>query len=216
MDLRVVRYSIYHSPNAYLGAVHADALLVGLPVTVERRPIFVPRDRGVLIADLVGGRETSRHGGYHREDCRRWADAHGVPLRFLGKGVFEERAARWAESEFEREELPARAFYASDSSQALDRALFEAAWVDGLDVNEESTVRAACVSAGLDADEVLETARSEAMGERVRASLAAFDAAEGPGVPLWILSPEDGPERFFGKDRVELLAQRVTARSQSR
>ncbi len=212
--IHVVRYSIYHSPNAYLGAVHADALLANLPVELERRPIYVPRDRGVLIADLVGGRETARHGGYHREDCRRWATAHGVPIRFLPPGVFQERAARWARSDFEREELPARVYYASVGSGregALDRALFEAAWVEGLDVNEESTLRAAAAKAGLDADEILDRAFTKEMGERVRASLVAFDEADGPGVPLWICEGE----RFWGKDRVELLAQRVTERSQA-
>jgi 2-hydroxychromene-2-carboxylate isomerase len=39
--------------------------------------------------------------------------------------------------------LPARAFYAAnvEKRDLLDQALFEAAWVEGLDVNEPETIR---------------------------------------------------------------------------
>jgi hypothetical protein len=37
--LRVVSYTIYHSPNAYLGTVLATRALAELPVEVVRRPM---------------------------------------------------------------------------------------------------------------------------------------------------------------------------------
>lgn len=71
--LKVVCYSIYHSPNAYLAILLAERALKGLAVEVERRPICIPKARGVKVVDLVGSKEPSVKGDYHREDCARWA-----------------------------------------------------------------------------------------------------------------------------------------------
>jgi 2-hydroxychromene-2-carboxylate isomerase len=208
VSVTVVAYTIYHSPNAYLGHVLAERALAGLPVVVERRPIVVPRSRGVKVADLVGGREADRHARYHREDCLRWARRHGIPFEPPPPAAFAERAARWAASPLAREELPARAYYAavgSGTEAALDRALFRAAWVLGLDVNDEEVVRRAAATAGLDPDRHLAAAMAEGPGDMVRAALDAFDRDECPGVPTWVVAGE----RFWGKDRVDWLAARV-------
>jgi 2-hydroxychromene-2-carboxylate isomerase len=208
MSIRVVCYTIYHSPNAYLGSVLAERTLAALPVQIERRPIYVPRARGVLVADLVGGREPAVHGSYHREDCARWAKKHGIPMRFIDPVTFLERASRWADSPFDREELPARTYYAAVGTgreAELDRALFRAAWVEGLDVNEESAVRGAAREAGFDPDELHERALRPQTKETLEAALAAFERDGCPGVPTWVLEGE----RFWGKDRLELLAEAV-------
>ena len=62
-----------------------------------------------------------------------------------------ERAKRWAVLPFDREELPARAFYATDPSKRdlLDQAMFEA-WGEGLDVNEPATIEWAAERAALE------------------------------------------------------------------
>lgn len=149
----VYGYTIYHSPNAYLGTVllrRAIAELSGAKLV--RRPIYVPRERGLMIAELLGGKENRNAGSYHREDCRRWSERFAIPLSYPEPSVFHERAKRWATSPFEREELPARAFYAADPEQRglLDQALFEAAWIEGLDVNEPATIEWAAERAGVD------------------------------------------------------------------
>jgi len=206
----VLSYTIYHSPNSYLGVQLAERALAGMPVLVERRPIYIPKERGVKVADLVGGKETRAQSAYHREDCVRWAARHGIELHLLAPGVFEARAQRWQQSRYDREELPARAYYAAVGSgmeMLLDRALFRAAWVEGLDVNEESVVRRAAESAGLDADELLGRALDDAIERTLQEALAAFDHDACPGVPTWVLNGE----RFWGKDRVDWLADRVRA-----
>ena len=206
--LTVVSYSIYHSPNAYLGMVLAERALAALPVVIERRPICIPKARGVKVADLVGGRETAAQSSYHREDCVRWARKHGIELQLLAPGTFQERAARWLASPYAREELPARAYYAalgSGKEAQLDRALFRAAWVEGLDVNEESVVQHAAAVAGLDPAALLQRAREPEMQRAVGAALTAFDRDGCPGIPTWIVEGE----RFWGKDRVEWLAAAV-------
>ena len=135
----ILNYTIYHSPNAYLGVTLAERVFATLSVRVERKPIFIPQARGVKVADLIGSHEPRRKSTYHREDCARWAERYGIEISFLAPGVFEERVQRWQQSLFGREELPARAYYATIGTgreQDFDRALFRAAWVQGQDVNE--------------------------------------------------------------------------------
>lgn len=202
MTVPVQSFTIYHSPNAYLGTVLLRRALAAVPgAHMIRRPIFVPRERGVLVAEMLSGRENCNAGSYNREDCRRWADQHGIPFRYPAPEVFKERAARWAHSPWHREELPARAYYAADTGarDALDTALFAAAWVEGLDVNEPETIRWAATRAGLDGDTLLAAAKEFSPGADVRAALDAFDAHACPGVPTVVI----GSERFFGKDRIE-------------
>ena len=206
--LKVVCYSIYHSPNAYLGILIADWKLDGLPVEVERRPICIPKTRGVKVADLVGSKETPLKGEYHREDCARWAKRYGIELHFTAPGVFAERVERWRQSPFDREELPARAYYAAlgtGKEALLDRALFRAAWVEGLDVNEERVIRHAVSLAGLDPDRLITQALQDDTRRMLELSLAAFERDRCPGVPTWIFNGE----RFWGKDRIEWLVERV-------
>jgi 2-hydroxychromene-2-carboxylate isomerase len=206
--ITVISYSIYHSPNAYLGVLLAERALATLPVVIVRRPICIPKRRGVKVADLVGSKESPAQSAYHREDCVRWAAKYGIELHLLHPGTFEQRAARWRQSSYEREELPARAYYAaigSGKEAALDHALFRAAWVDGLDVNEEHVVRAAAAAAELEPDALLTRASGEDAKHALDEALAAFDADRCPGVPTWVVNNE----RFFGKDRVDWLVDRV-------
>lgn len=206
--LTVINYTIYHSPNAYLGVTLAERELAKLPVRVERKPIFIPHDRGVKVADLIGSYEPPRKGAYHREDCLRWAERYGIEIHFLAPSVFEERATRWRQSSLGREELPARAYYTAIGTgreQEFDRALFRAAWIAGQDVNEESSVRDAAQSVGLDAGNLLKRALNEETKRTVHDALAAFDRDEAPGVPTWIVNGK----RFWGKDRVEWLVEEV-------
>ena len=203
MARRIISFTIYHSPNAYLGTVlMRRAAAARADVVVERRPIFVPRRRGILVTEMLGGRENRNAGAYHREDCARWAERYDVPFIYPAPGVFAERARFWPMAEFDREELPARAFFAAADTgrqDELDAALFEAAWVAGLDVNEPETIAWAAARAGLDGAELLERLREEAVGTAARAALGAFLRAACPGVPTFLV----GGRRYYGKDRVD-------------
>ena len=202
MTITVYSYTIYHSPNAYLGTVLLRRALEQLPgVRLVRRPIHVPRERGLMIAEMLGGKENRNVGSYLREDCRRWADRFTVPFTYPDPEIFHQRAERWAVSAFHHEELPARAFYAADAEKRdpFDRALFEAAWVAGLDVNESETIRWAAQRVGLDPDDLVMRLAEPDSGGEVRNALEEFERLQCPGVPTVVV---DG-HRFFGKDRVD-------------
>jgi 2-hydroxychromene-2-carboxylate isomerase len=200
--ITVYSYTIYHSPNAYLGTVLLRRAIAGLPdVQLVRRPIYVPRVRGVMIAEMLGGKENRNVGPYLREDCRRWADRFTIPFVYPDPEIFHQRAARWAVSAYDREELPARAFYAADAEKRdrLDRALFEAAWVEGLDVNEPETIRWAAQRAGLDPNHLITRSGEPGPGEEAREALEEFERLRCPGVPTVVVNGQ----RYFGKDRVD-------------
>src|SRR5262249_893538 len=77
MTILVYSYTIYHSPNAYLGTVLLRRALAELSaVELLRRPIHIPRERGLMIAELLGGKENRNAGSYNHEDCHRWAERH--------------------------------------------------------------------------------------------------------------------------------------------
>ena len=186
-------FTIYHSPNAYLGTVLLRRALADRPeIGLLRRPIQIPRARGVMVAEMLGGKESRNAGSYHREDCRRWAAKYAIPFQPVEPAVFRERAARWAGARYEREELPARAYYAAPPEQrdALDEALFAAAWVEGRDVNEPDTIRWAAARVGISPDALLADVQDPAMGDAVRAALADFDRLACPGVPTLVINGE--------------------------
>ena len=202
MTVSVYSYTIYHSPNAHLGTVLLRRAMSDLPgVALVRRPIYVPRERGLMIADLLGGKENKNAGSYSREDCRRWSERFSIPVSYPDPNVFHERAQRWTASPFAREELPARAFYAADPGKRdnLDQALFEAAWVEGLDVNEPATIAWAAECAGLDPKRLMAALNESWPAEEVRRALEEFDRLQCPGVPTVIVNGH----RFFGKDTVD-------------
>jgi 2-hydroxychromene-2-carboxylate isomerase len=208
LRMRIVSYSMYHSANSYLGVILAERALRPLDVVVERRPLCIPKDRGLLVSHLGGGVEGRSRGSYHREDCERWARRHGIPFHPVAPEVFAARMQTWLASPLGREELPARAYYGAVGSgreDALDRAFFRASYVDGLDVNEEGVVRALAAEVGLDADETIARARDEATEKALAAALAGFDRDHCPGLPTWVVAGE----RYWGKDRVDWLAERV-------
>jgi len=214
MPVRVYSYTIYHSPNAYLGTVLLRRALADLPwVQLVRRPIYIPRERGLMIAELLGGKENRNVGSYLREDCSRWAERFSIPFVYPDPEIFHERARRWAVSTYHREELPARAFYAAAPEQrnSLDRALFEAAWVEGLDVNEPATINWAAHRAGLDPEHLIATLNEPGPVEAARNALAEFERLLCPGVPTVVVYGQRFvgkdiivyTQRFFGKDRVD-------------
>jgi 2-hydroxychromene-2-carboxylate isomerase len=202
MTVSLYSYTIYHSPNTYLGTVRLRRAIADLPgIELVRRPIYVPRDRGLMIAELLGGKENRNAGSYNREDCRRWSERFSIPLSYPDPEIFHRRAERWAVSKFNREELPARAFYAAPAEKrdALDQALFEAAWVEGLDVNEPATVRWAARRADLDPERLMTALAETGPAAHAQSALAEFERLQSPGVPTVVVNGQ----RFFGKDRVD-------------
>ncbi|MCC5659738.1 DsbA family protein [Nostoc sp. XA010] len=109
---------------------------------------------------------------------------------------------------FGREELPARAYYAAcgtGKEHLLDAAFFRATYIDLLDVNDESVIKKVANDVGLNSDRILELIYGEAAKEAAVAALAEYEQFGCPGVPTWVVEGE----RFWGKDRVDWVAEKV-------
>jgi 2-hydroxychromene-2-carboxylate isomerase len=85
--------------------------------------------------------------------------------------------------------------------------LFEAAWVEGLDVNEPDTIRWAAQRAGLDPDRLMMRLAEPGPGQEARVALEEFDRLRCPGAPTVVV---DG-QRYFGKDRVDWVVDACRA-----
>ncbi|MEQ9143776.1 MAG: DsbA family protein [Parvibaculaceae bacterium] len=202
--ITVYSYTIYHSPNAYIGSILAARAFAKNPqIELIRRPLMIPKSRGLLVADLVGSHESPVQSDYHREDCERWAQEHDIELTYPPAGTLRRWSNKWR---WDREELPARAYYAtlgSGRETDFDNALFKAAWVIGMDVNLPATIEWAATEARLDGAEILARAGSDEAARQAADALEEFDSLKCPGVPTFVLNGQ----RFFGKDRVDWLAQ---------
>ncbi len=164
---------------------------------IIRRPIYIAKSRETLVADFLGGKESPVKASYSHEDCTRWAIAHSLPINIVGSKTFWKRASTWGRSDFEREELPARAYYAAvgtGRNVERDKALFRAAFVKMLDVNEKNVVREAIVEVGLETDEIMERALSDEIKQTLVCFLEGFEHDCCPGVPTWVVNGE----RFWG------------------
>jgi 2-hydroxychromene-2-carboxylate isomerase len=80
--------------------------------------------------------------------------------------------------------------------------------VAGLDVNDPATITWAATAVGLDADRLRRDLESDAIGAQAQQALADFERVGCPGVPTCVFEGQ----RFFGKDRVDWLIDRVRAR----
>ncbi|MBH8565113.1 DsbA family protein [Nostoc sp. CENA67] len=206
--IKVYSYSIYHSANSYIGIILAEKSLQGLPVDIERRPIHIPKKRGIKVAELQGRSEGAVLASYHKEDCLRWAKKYGIEIRLKEVEEFARWVKRWEQMKFGREELPARAYYAARGTgkeHLLDAAFFRATYIDLLDVNDESVIRKVANEVGLNGDQILELAYGEAARQAAVAALEEYERFRCPGVPTWVVEGE----RFWGKDRVDWLTEKV-------
>lgn len=93
--IKVYSYSIYHSSNSYIGIALAEKSLRGLPVDIERRPIYIPKERGIKVVDLQGRSENALLSSYHKEDCLRWAKKYGIEIRLKELEEFNRWVKRW-------------------------------------------------------------------------------------------------------------------------
>jgi 2-hydroxychromene-2-carboxylate isomerase len=206
--IKVYSYSIYHSANSYIGIILAQKSLRGLPVDIVRRPIYIPKERGIKVADLQGRSENALLASYHKEDCLRWARKYKIEIRLKKPEEFAKWVKCWQKLEFGREELPARAYYSAcgtGKEHLLDAALFRATYIDLLDVNDESVIKKVANDVGLDGDRILKLIHGEAAKQAAQAALAEYEQFGCPGVPTWIVEGE----RFWGKDRVDWVVEKV-------
>lgn len=184
------------SPWAYLGHAPFMDMAARHGLTVRFRPVSLaevfPETGGLPLAKRAPARQA-----YRWMELQRWVDKRGVKLNF--KPAFFPADPTLADrvvlalSESGRDQDP------------FARRMFAACWAEDRNVADPDVVAGALRDLGEDADAVMQSAQSDAVG-----SVYAKNARDAVDIPI-IGSPcyvRDG-EPFWGQDRLDILEDAV-------
>ena len=133
---------------------------------------------------------------YATRDIGRWVSRYGVPFQ-LNQHVFKGDTALAL-----RGALVAQKQGVED---AYNRALFNAFWSEGLDVNDRAVLAGRLDAAGLDGEAILKTADEPSYREQLEKNTALAAERGVFGSPTFII----GDDLFFGNDRLGFLEERL-------
>jgi 2-hydroxychromene-2-carboxylate isomerase len=198
-------YFDFSCPYAYLASTRIEALAERAGVQLEARPILLG---GVFRAwstpQNLSETLSPAKARHNLTDMHRQARLAGVPLQ-MPKG----HPLRTVEA--------LRALLVvGEPFWPLAHALYRAYWVDDVDISKEPELRNVLTQAGHDADAILAKSSDETIKQDLRERTDEAIAAGVFGVPTCVLETDDGPELFWGADRlamVERLACRLTGRT---
>ncbi len=189
-------------PYAYLASLDVDRLAHETDSPLLHRPILLG---GVFRA--IGGPDDPNVGKpatkarYGDVELERAARARGVTL------VRPPGHPR-------RTVLALRAAIASSDLGAATRALFAAYWRDGRDLEDPKVVAAALDEAGLDGAAAVAAASEPHVKEALRVATEDAVRAGVFGVPAFVVPGSDGPDLFWGQDRLDHVRAALLASQQ--
>ena len=184
-------YFDFSSPYGYLAAQSIDVRAARHGRTVVWRPFLLG-----IVFKLTGSEPLlgmPMKGDYAAHDLKRAARRIGVPFMLPEPFPFMSVAA-------------SRAFYAladedPTAAKGLAKALYHAAFGEGLDITSSEAVVAVAESLGLDGGRLGQALKDTALKERLRGEVQAAIDAGVFGSPFFLI---DG-EPFWGHDRLDDL-----------
>lgn len=193
-------YFDYSSPFAYLGCHRAEQLLGD---HARWRPMLlgaVFKQVGTPDVPLFQQSEAKRR--HTAQDLERQAARAGAPYRFPTR--FPMRTV-----------LPLRLTLAAgacepgdgSSGRRLIHALFQAYWAHDRDISDPTELARICVEQGYDGEALLAAANEQSVKDALFASTSAAVEAGVFGAPTFIVHGSEGPELFWGADRLPLVVQ---------
>jgi 2-hydroxychromene-2-carboxylate isomerase len=205
MDRIVDYYFVSQSPWTYLGHMGFADVLARNQATARVKPVDIGRvfsaSGGLPLAQRPKQRQS-----YRLLELARYSKRLGLPLNLHPKffPVAGDRASRYV--------IAAAALAGDDAAMTLAFALQRAVWAEERDIADAATIAAIVSACGLDHRAVGEAAGSPATQSRYEANTQEAIDAEVFGAPTYI--PRFGAakdERFWGQDRIELLADALGA-----
>jgi len=182
-------YFSFRSPYSWLAFHRIDRAVKGMPVEIQRIPVYPPEK---FDNDPAASPVKLR---YVIADVGRIADAYGLTLRWP-KAVDTD----WI--------LPHAAYlHAEDKGMgaAFAREVFAARFSEGEDVGDSETLAQLAAACGLDGEETLRAAREPALGRRLAEGIMAGVREGLFGVPFFVYRDQ----AFWGNDRLEWLVRAV-------
>lgn len=185
-------------PYAFFASREVDALADAASADLERVPMLL--------------------GGVFRSIGSPDVPMHGVPAAKAAYMKLElERSARRAgvvlsppEGHPRRTVLALRAAIASSDLLRASRALYDAYWLEGRDLEQEDEVRAVLDRAGLDGAKAVEDAASQRVKDMLRANTERAVAEGVFGAPAFVVTTPSSRELHWGWDRMDFVQRALT------
>ncbi|MEP6722996.1 MAG: 2-hydroxychromene-2-carboxylate isomerase [Variovorax sp.] len=190
-------YFDFGSPAAYLAATQLPHIAADAGATLVWKPMLLG---GVFQA--TGNRspaEIKLKGRYMNKDLARFARRYGVPFahnpHFPINTLLLMRGAAGLQTE--------------QPERFMDyvKAMYDAMWIDGRNMNNPATVGAALQAAGFDAAAVLALANAQATKDRLKATTQEAVERGVFGAPTMFV----GDEMFWGQDRLDFVREALAA-----
>jgi 2-hydroxychromene-2-carboxylate isomerase len=194
-------YFDYSSPFSYLGCHMAERLLGD---DAHWHPMLlgaVFKQVGMVDVPMFSQNEAKRR--HTAKDLTRQAAAAGAefsfPSRFPMRTVLPLRVTLAAQA------------HRSRSGRRLVHALFRALWVDDRDISDPAEVERIVDSCGLSGEQMVKLADQQAVKDALFESTREAVEAGVFGAPTFVVHTQNGPELFWGADRLELAVAAASA-----
>jgi 2-hydroxychromene-2-carboxylate isomerase len=189
-------YFDYSSPYGYIAAMKIDAFAARHKRSVNWKPVLLG-----AVFKVTGAQPLPTlplKGEYALRDIPRSARFHGLAYRHPSKFPIAGQA-------------PARAFYWVDDrdpalAHQLARTLYEAYFVNDLDISSPAVTADVAAKLGLSRDDLLAAIASDSVKARLKTEVEAALARNVFGSPYFII---DG-EPFWGVDRFDQMERWLT------
>ena len=190
------KVTVYHdlaSPFSYLGVSQAKKLISDRGAELILKPVLL----GGIFKALNGPNVplfemNAAKQKYYLTDLQQWANFWGVPLQFS-------------------QAFPLRTVTAQRLlliKPELTEGLYHAAWGDGIDIGDETWLKAFLLEQGYDAEKLLTGTQSPQIKEQLRANTEEALSRGAFGAPSFYLErPHQEPQLFWGQDRLQLLSE---------
>lgn len=185
-------------PYAYLAHRRIEALCAEEGASLTHRPMLLGGVfRAIGAPDVPMTTMSPQRRNVQARDLERWAARWAMPLRFPA-------------SHPRRTVLALRAALAAGADVATaSRALFDAYWVRGEDVEDAGVVERALDGAGLEGAKLVLAAGTEAVKAALRASTDEAIAAGVFGAPSFVVHTDRGAQLFWGQDRLAFVKKAI-------
>ena len=192
-DKTIEFYFDFGSPAAYLAATQLPHIAADTGATLAWKPM------------LLGGvfQATGNHspadikpkGPYMNADLKRFAKRYGVPFAHNPHFPINTLLLMRGATGLQMQQPERFASYAD--------AVFQAIWVDGLNMNDPATVGGVLQAAGFDAAELVALANAQATKDQLKATTQEAVTRGVFGAPTMFV----GDDMFWGQDRLDFVRE---------